>query len=76
MESRRDFLKAAATGALLLGAQSKLGLAAALDTHAPAGKSKVVVARDAALHGADGTAGREARAGTAGPRHRHLHGPR
>ncbi len=54
MESRRDFLKAAATGALALGAQSKLGLAAALDKHAPAAKSKVVVARDAALHGADG----------------------
>jgi uncharacterized protein (DUF362 family) len=54
MESRRDFLKAAATGALVLGAQSKLALAAALDQHAPAAKSKVVVARDAALHGADG----------------------
>ena len=31
MESRRDFLKTAATGALVLGSQSKLGLAAALD---------------------------------------------
>jgi uncharacterized protein (DUF362 family) len=51
MESRRDFLKVAATGALALGAQGKLGLAAALDQHARAGKSKVVVARDAALHG-------------------------
>jgi uncharacterized protein (DUF362 family) len=50
MKNRRDFLKAAATGAVLLGAQSKLGLAAALDQH----KSQVVVARDAALHGADG----------------------
>ena len=51
MESRRDFLKTAATGALVLGSQSKLGVAAALDQHAQTGKSKVVIARDAALHG-------------------------
>src|ERR1017187_2990897 len=51
MESRRDFLKIAATGALALGAQSKLGLAAGLDQHAQTGKSKVVIARDASLHG-------------------------
>jgi uncharacterized protein (DUF362 family) len=51
MASRRDFLKAAATGALALGAQSKLGLAAAADQQA--GKSKVVIARDPALHGPD-----------------------
>ena len=51
MENRRDFLKIAATGALALGAQSKLGLAAGLDQHAQTGKSKVVIARDAALHG-------------------------
>jgi len=52
MESRRDFLKVAATGAAVLGSQSKLGLAAGmLDQPAAAGKSKVVVARDAALHG-------------------------
>jgi uncharacterized protein (DUF362 family) len=51
MESRRDFLKTAATGALVLGSQSKLGLAAALDQHAQIGKSKVVIARDASLHG-------------------------
>jgi uncharacterized protein (DUF362 family) len=51
MESRRDFLKTAATGALVLGAQSKLGLAAGLDKHAQTGKSKVVIARDASLHG-------------------------
>ncbi len=50
MKSRRDFLKTAATGALVLGSQSKLGLAAALDQQAEAGKSKVVVARDPALH--------------------------
>ena len=54
MNSRRDFIKGAATGALLLGssaAADKLGLAAVLDQHSEAGKSKVVVARDAALHG-------------------------
>jgi uncharacterized protein (DUF362 family) len=49
MKNRREFLKDAAAGAVLLGAQSKLGLAAAA-----AGKSKVVVARDAALHDANG----------------------
>src|ERR1017187_6093570 len=54
MESRRDFLKVAATGAVLLGSQSKLGLAAMLDQHTEPGKSKVVIARDAALHGAGG----------------------
>jgi uncharacterized protein (DUF362 family) len=51
MKSRRDFLKTAATGAVLLGAQSKLGLAELLDQQ----KSKVVVARDAALHTAGGS---------------------
>ncbi|MGA3161425.1 MAG: DUF362 domain-containing protein [Terracidiphilus sp.] len=50
MKSRRDFLKTAATGAVLLGSQSKLGLAELLDQH----KSRVVVARDAALHTAEG----------------------
>lgn len=54
MSSRRDFLKDAVTGALVLGTQSTLGLAAMLDKKAEAGKSKVVVARDAALHGSDG----------------------
>ncbi|MGD0801579.1 MAG: DUF362 domain-containing protein [Terracidiphilus sp.] len=54
MKNRRDFLKTAATGAVLLGSQSKLGLAAMLDQHVESAKSKVVVARDAALHGADG----------------------
>ena len=53
MNSRRDFLKTAATGALVLGAQGKIGLAAALDQQA-AGKPKVVVARDPALHDAQG----------------------
>ena len=51
MKSRREFIKGAATGALLLGSQSKLGLAGMLDQHAETGKSRVVVARDAALHG-------------------------
>lgn len=56
MKSRRDFLKVAATGALVLGSSAtadKLGLAAALDQQA-AGKSKVVIARDPALHGPTG----------------------
>ncbi|HXR37990.1 MAG TPA: DUF362 domain-containing protein [Terracidiphilus sp.] len=56
MKSRRDFLKTAATGALVLGSSAtadKLGLAAALDQQAAA-KSKVVVARDPALHGPTG----------------------
>jgi uncharacterized protein (DUF362 family) len=50
MKNRRDFLKTAATGAVLMGAQSKLGLATMLDHSAAAAKSKVVIARDAALH--------------------------
>lgn len=54
MKSRREFIKTTATGALILGSQSKLGLAAMLDKPTDAGKSKVVVARDAALHGANG----------------------
>jgi len=53
MKDRREFLKTAATGAVLLGTQSKMGLAAGmLEPHSEAAKSKVVVARDAALHGA------------------------
>jgi uncharacterized protein (DUF362 family) len=51
MESRRDFLKTAATGAVLLGSQSKLGFAGMLDKGAENAKSKVVVAKDPALHG-------------------------
>jgi uncharacterized protein (DUF362 family) len=50
MKSRREFLKTAATGAVVLGSRSKLGLAAMLDQH----KSRVVVARDPALQSADG----------------------
>ena len=54
MKSRREFLKIATTGAALLGSQAKLGLADVLKKHAEAGKSKVVIARDQALHGQDG----------------------
>ena len=49
MKSRREFLKEAATGAMLLGTASaaeRLALASS-----QAGKSKVVIARDASLHG-------------------------
>ena len=49
MENRREFLKEAASGALLLGAQGKWALARAVDAHAEAGKSRVVVGRDPAL---------------------------
>ena len=59
MKSRREFLKDAATGAVLLGpaaAAEKLALARELGQHAAehsgTGKSKVVIARDGALHGA------------------------
>jgi hypothetical protein len=54
MESRRDFLKTAATGAMLLGAQSKLGLAALVGQNAEKGNSRIVVARDEMLHSAGG----------------------
>jgi hypothetical protein len=57
MKNRREFLQATATGALLLGSQSKLGLAGMFDhkaTHTETGKSRVVIARDPALHGPDG----------------------
>ena len=54
MKNRRDFLKTAAAGAVLLSSNSKLGVAATLDEHTQTGKSKVVIARDAALHNASG----------------------
>jgi uncharacterized protein (DUF362 family) len=50
MKSRREFLKEAATGAVLLGSQSRLGLAGMLDQPSETGKSKVVIARDPAVH--------------------------
>lgn len=52
MSTRREFLKEAATGAVLIGSQTPLALAGMLDAHADAGKSRVVIARDPALHGA------------------------
>ena len=79
MKSRREFLKTAATGALVLGssaAADKLGFASMLDQnaqHAATGKSRVVVARDAALHGQDGQLDEKRVHGSAGPRHRDLH---
>ena len=54
MSNRREFLKEAATGAVLVGAQSKLGLAAILDRPMGGGKPKVGIARDPAVHGPDG----------------------
>jgi uncharacterized protein (DUF362 family) len=60
METRREFIKTTAAGALVLGssaAADKLGFAAILDpksTHAEPAKSKIVVARDPALHNSAG----------------------
>jgi uncharacterized protein (DUF362 family) len=54
MTSRREFLKEAATGAVVLGAQSALGMTLAPEQRAEATKSRVVVARDPSLHGPDG----------------------
>ena len=51
METRREFLKTAATGALLLGSNSALGIAA---PDAANDKSRVVVARDPAVFSAPG----------------------
>lgn len=58
MKNRREFLKEAATGAVLLGSSAaavKLSFAGVAERQAAAhnaGKSKVVIARDASLHGA------------------------
>lgn len=54
MKDRREFLKSAATGAMLLGSSAAvdtLGLASALAQSAGDGKPKVVVARDASVRG-------------------------
>jgi uncharacterized protein (DUF362 family) len=54
MKSRREFLKEAATGAVLLtssAAAEALRSAILPEKHGEAGKSKVVIARDPALHG-------------------------
>jgi uncharacterized protein (DUF362 family) len=50
MKDRRDFLKRAATGAVLLGSQGTLGLADMFAQSASAARSRVVVAHDAALN--------------------------
>lgn len=54
MRTRRDFLKEAAAGAAVLGAQGGMSLTRAAGTRNGTAKPKVVIARDAALHGADG----------------------
>jgi len=58
MKSRREFLKTAATGALLLGTEAKFALARRQDVHTEKhsdnGRSRVVIARDPSLHGPDG----------------------
>ena len=53
MKSRREFLKEAATGAVLLGSKSALGMAEQTGPGVKlTGKSKVVIARDPLLHAA------------------------
>jgi uncharacterized protein (DUF362 family) len=54
MTSRRDFLKEAATGAVIAGASSTLARALALEPGNDQDKAKVVIARDPNLHGANG----------------------
>ena len=49
--SRRDFLKKCLTGAAVLGTGSRIGLLAAAEPEAALAKSRVVIARDAALRG-------------------------
>lgn len=52
MKDRRQFLKQAATGAMLISSTGRLGIAAMLGKSAHESKSKVVIARDPSLHGA------------------------
>jgi len=54
MTSRREFMKEAATGAFLLGAQAGSGLTRVLDKNDDSARSRVVIARDASLHTPDG----------------------
>jgi hypothetical protein len=57
MKNRREFLKSAATGAVVLGAQAKLGLASMSsqkDDHHDTGKARVVVARDPHVYSSPG----------------------
>lgn len=49
MKSRREFLQDAAAGAVLIGAQSRLGWTKELGQRATGARSRVVVARDAGL---------------------------
>lgn len=52
MKDRRQFLKEAAAGAVMVSSGSGLRMAALAAEKASAAKSKVVIARDPALHGA------------------------
>ena len=91
MKDRRDFLKTALTGAVVLGSSSaaeKLAFAGVPDVpvvpehkdqltrHLEPGKSRVVIARDAALHGSSGQLDSTACAGSSRPRHCLLYRPR
>jgi uncharacterized protein (DUF362 family) len=49
MNDRRSFLKNAAAGAVLLGAQGRFGIPALMAQGGDAGKTKITVARDATL---------------------------
>lgn len=53
MTTRREFMKEAATGALALGTANRIALAHRLNGRNET-RAKVVIARDPALHGADG----------------------
>lgn len=54
MNSRRNFLRDAATGAVILGARGVTGMTRMLEKGSDHGKARVVIARDPALHGPDG----------------------
>jgi uncharacterized protein (DUF362 family) len=54
MKDRRQFLKEAAAGALLMGSQSALGKVAVPEPNTSAGQSRVVVARDPHVYSSPG----------------------
>src|SRR5215831_3400290 len=54
MKNRRDFLREAATGAVILGAHSARGVTRMLEQKMDQTKARVVIARDPSLHGPDG----------------------
>lgn len=54
MRNRREFLKETVAGAVVLGAQGKKGVAAALESRKNTGMPRVVIARDQAVHGSSG----------------------